>query len=259
MIPVFRIRDGWHNLGNNTSIFQHCIELLEDNNIVVIFPEGSHNLVRRVRPLSKGFTRIVFDFLESNPENELQMLSVGFNYRMATEFRDDVSMHIDNPFPVTFDDSIPRSQQVKVLKAKVHDALARLTTHIPESAYEETVNKLDEMQVDYLDHNAVNACIRNNFQNCPERKGRFLDPIRSVLQIILKIIMIIPYGFWKLYVQPKIVEKEFTATFRFAVAVVLVPFYLLILFLILAIYLSWSLALLVLAGILLFSIITIKL
>ena len=61
MLPVYRIRDGWSNITKNNSIFTNCADLLSKNEGVVIFPEGSHNLKRKVRPFSKGFTRIVFE------------------------------------------------------------------------------------------------------------------------------------------------------------------------------------------------------
>ena len=55
MLPVYRIRDGWSNLTHNNPIFEACSNLLHNKEAIVIFPEGSHNLNRTVRPLSKGF------------------------------------------------------------------------------------------------------------------------------------------------------------------------------------------------------------
>ncbi len=77
MLPVYRVRDGWNNITNNTTIFNTCTELLNKNQAIVMFPEGNHNLARRVRPLSKGFTRIVFDSIEKHPNLDLQIVPVG--------------------------------------------------------------------------------------------------------------------------------------------------------------------------------------
>ena len=60
MLPVYRIRDGWGNLNKNTAIFSKSALLLSEDEAVVVFPEGNHNLRRTVSPLSKGFTRVVF-------------------------------------------------------------------------------------------------------------------------------------------------------------------------------------------------------
>ncbi|NNL79307.1 MAG: glycerol acyltransferase, partial [Flavobacteriaceae bacterium] len=172
MIPVFRIRDGWQKIERNKSIFHHCIELLNENNIVVIFPEGSHNLVRRVRPLSKGFTRIVFDFLEEYPEQELQLIPIGFNFRNATEFVDEVTMYVDKPHPISHDPNSLRHDQVVNLKSEIHQALSQLTTQIPEENYDSTLNRLNELNVNFLDPKTVNQCISSQFDSCkPQKKS----------------------------------------------------------------------------------------
>ena len=39
MLPVYRIRDGWNNLSNNTAIFEACSENLKANQMIAIIPE----------------------------------------------------------------------------------------------------------------------------------------------------------------------------------------------------------------------------
>ncbi|MBT8257462.1 MAG: 1-acyl-sn-glycerol-3-phosphate acyltransferase [Bacteroidia bacterium] len=258
MIPVFRIRDGWQKIERNKSIFHHCIELLNENNIVVIFPEGSHNLVRRVRPLSKGFTRIVFDFLEEYPEQELQLIPVGFNFRNATEFVDEVTMYVDKPHPISHDPNSLRHDQVVNLKSEIHQALSQLTTQIPEENYDSTLNRLNELNVNFLDPKTVNQCISSQFDSCKPQKKSVLKPVRSLLKFLLKIAMIIPYAIWKTYVQPKIVEKEFMATFRFVVVITVVPVYLILLGLAIGFLIGWEAAAIAIGSIIILSILTVK-
>ena len=64
MIPVCRIRDGFNAISKNDAIFERCSDILNDKKAILIFPEGSHSLRRKVRPLSKGFTRIIFGSFE---------------------------------------------------------------------------------------------------------------------------------------------------------------------------------------------------
>ena len=97
MLPVYRIRDGWSNLSNNNSIFETCSAVLEQKGTVVIFPEGNHNLERRVRPLSKGFTRIVFDTISTKPQIDLYLLPVGMNYENAKDYVDSAALYIGPP------------------------------------------------------------------------------------------------------------------------------------------------------------------
>ena len=97
MLPVFRIRDGWSNLTNNNSIFECVSELLHAKELVVIFPEGSHNLARKVHPLSKGFTRVVFDTYEKYPDTQLDIVPIGLNFKNAKDFVDSASVYIGEP------------------------------------------------------------------------------------------------------------------------------------------------------------------
>jgi 1-acyl-sn-glycerol-3-phosphate acyltransferase len=97
MIPVYRVRDGWNKISKNNAIFKDCGELLGQNNALSLFPEGNHNIKRMVRPLSKGFTRIIHEALDQYPDLELNLVPVGFNYKHAEKFGDSVSLYFGNP------------------------------------------------------------------------------------------------------------------------------------------------------------------
>ena len=88
MMPVYRLRDGRQTLTKNEEIFQRCSQLLCKGEAVVIFPEANHHLDRRVRPLSKGYTRILFQALELCKDLEILILPVGVNYLRAAEHPD---------------------------------------------------------------------------------------------------------------------------------------------------------------------------
>lgn len=259
MIPVYRIRDGWSTLNQNSSIFVHCIDLLSKNNIVVIFPEGSHNLVRRVRPLSKGFTRIVFDFLEKHPDQALQLVPVGINFSLTTGFPDEASVLIGQPNEIKVEPRLNRSEKVGKLKGQIHKAMSELTVQVPEDNYESIIQKLEEDSVDFLRPAEVNRCIRNEFRDCPKRQNPGLNIIQKVSKLLLKIIYFLPYLTWKRFIQPKIVEKEFIATFRFAAIVVLGPLYLVLIFILLGIISGWLTAFWISAIILLTTSLLVKL
>ena len=228
MLPVYRIRDGWSNLTNNNPIFEKCTALLRDGHTVVIFPEGSHNLARRVRPLSKGFTRIVFDTLKTYPETDLQLVPVGLNFVNAKDFVDSTSLYFGKSLSAKDYVTEDRNQGVVRLKADVHHALTQLTANIPEAAYEDTLERLEQKGVDFLDPKAVNQCIATDLKDCKTKPKSAFDPLRALLKGLLILNILPPYLLWKFYVQPKIKELEFTSTFRFAVAITVVPLYLLI-------------------------------
>lgn len=63
MLPIYRIRDGIQQLANNKEIFEKCHKILNSGETLMIFLKEVMTK-RAIRPLSKGFTRIVFGALE---------------------------------------------------------------------------------------------------------------------------------------------------------------------------------------------------
>src|SRR5690606_5992673 len=97
MLPVYRVRDGWSTISKNNYIFKTCTEKLKQNQTVSLFPEGNHHINRTVRPLSKGFTRIIFETLNSYPNLDLQVVPIGLNYLEGTTYGDSVALHYGSP------------------------------------------------------------------------------------------------------------------------------------------------------------------
>ena len=258
MLPVYRMRDGIQTIVKNKTIFRTCSQLLKDNQTIVIFPEGNHNLKRTVRPLSKGFTRLVFDTLDENPDLDLQLVPVGFNYVLAQKFVDEVSVHIGKPISANDFVDFDKNEAVLRLKETVHQSISKLTAHIPSDAYDETLKKLEDLQVDFLDPESVNRCINNDFQDCKVLKGKKSSLIKKICKGVVIINLWLPYLVWKLLVLPKIDEIEFISTFRFTVAVTLVPFFLLVVTFMASFFIGWSFAFLYLLAVLLLALIVVK-
>ncbi len=137
MIPVYRLRDGRDKLAKNHEVFDTCAKLLERGEAITIFPEANHNLKRRVRPLSKGFTRLLLRALELSPELDIQIVPVGMNYKHALHFPDSVALRYGKPIAVQelFDKNDLLGSTNKI-KDTVEAQLKILTTHItPEENY----------------------------------------------------------------------------------------------------------------------------
>jgi len=226
LMPIYRIRDGWSNLNQNTQVFETCTQLLRNGKTVVIFPEGNHNLQRRVRPLSKGFTRLVLDTLEQYPDTDLKLLPVGFNYQKAVGFPDSVLLNFGQLIdakPLCAD----KKTAVTHLKQTVQEALQTLTVHLPEATYDERLQELDSKQVDYLDPEAINACVDSAVQECQLKT--VTPSFFAILKPLVYLLLLLPVLVWRLAIKPKIKEAEFISTFRFAVSAVLIPVWLLLL------------------------------
>jgi 1-acyl-sn-glycerol-3-phosphate acyltransferase len=259
MLPVYRIRDGWSNLNKNNSVFSKSSKLLSEQNAIVIFPEGSHNLNRTVRPLSKGFTRIIFETLESYPETKIQLIPVGLNFKHATKFSDTALINFGSPILVGIELLEDKNKSIIKLKDEVSQQLRELTTHIESEDYESTLQKLEDLNVDFTKPEEVNQCVISDFKNCKKAKPKENNPFKQLFKFLLIINLFIPYLIWKKIAQPKIKEIEFTSTFRFAIALTLVPIFIILIMLILGFVFQIKFAFMYLINVLALTLFSVKL
>ncbi len=256
MVPIYRIRDGRDSLHKNDAIFDTCAALLNRGEAIVMFPEANHNIKRRVRPLSKGFTRVLFRALEENPKLDIQLVPVGLNYKHAEIFPDAVALYYGRPISVlALYDKDDLQKSVGQIKKTVSQRLKELTTHIaPDHEYGAINAYLLQQGADFLNPRATNALV-NEWRKTgtgpiavkPEKaKRHFLYPLFHVLN--LPVILL-----WKLVIKPRVWEPEFTGTLRFATAMggFLLYFGLIIAVLTWGLGLFWALA--VVSGLFLFN------
>lgn len=233
MLPIYRIRDGRESLKKNQAVFDRCAELFQEKHALVIFPEANHNIKRRVRPLSKGFTRILFNTLEKTPELEIHIIPVGMNYRSNKGFPDKVALYYGQPISAKSMYKEKGNQNaVNILKDAVSDSLKTLTTHIEDDeSYHTAIQKLDALQVDYLNPTETNAAIQNgstsNYEKTHAPNPKVLQAIFKGIFIALNFPVII---LWRALIKPKVWEPEFMGTLRFGFALLVYPIYYLMLF-----------------------------
>lgn len=67
LIPAYRIRDGYENLGKNKASFDDADQVLLNNAALVIMPEGNQAEEKKIRPLAKGIFRIALSAQEKMP------------------------------------------------------------------------------------------------------------------------------------------------------------------------------------------------
>ncbi|WP_159024018.1 lysophospholipid acyltransferase family protein [Formosa sp. L2A11] len=259
MLPVYRVRDGWQNLSNNNAVFEICRELLNNKEALVIFPEGSHNLNRKVRPLSKGFTRIILDTLETYPDLDFQLLPVGVNYRDPKAFGDSMSLNIGKPIAAKHYKSLNKAEAVKALKEDVQEQIQMLTTHIQDD-YDHVISGLEQEEADFLNPEVINHYLKRGEKRYGfKKRGSILKPLKIIFNGLLKIVLLPVYALWRFILQPKIKEAEFTGTFKFAVGLTVAPLWILILFLIIGFNLGWLMALGSVLGLLALALLAVKL
>lgn len=215
LMPIYRIRDGASQLGKNQEIFENCYSIFKKGEALMIFPEGSHNRKRTIRPLSKGFTRIVFGTLNKYPEITITIIPVGLTYQNASYFPAKVAVHFGKPILVnTFYKKESVASSAVNLKNELSDGLKKLSVHIEDDTnYKTTLNTLNAAQVDFTNVQTVNKLVKDYILPTSKKpKKNWLKP----LYFILLINSILPVIIWKI-LSKKIDEIEFVDTFRFAV------------------------------------------
>jgi len=263
MMPIYRFRDGRDTLKNNPAIFKKCGDLLVQGETVMLFPEGNHGILRRVRwPMRKGFVRMIFCALEKEPDLDIRILPVGLNYLEAEGFPDSVSMFIGKDFAVQdyYDPNDLTESEIK-LKDEIYKRLKVLTTHIPdEETYDNVLVQLKNQKVDYLKPKAVNKTIQDIDPNVATTaiKGKTLW-FSGLIKIIFTLINFPVLLLWNKRVKSIGMDIEFRTTLRFMLSMILFPIYYLLLYLVFGYTLGQEVAITMFLAHILFNLIYVKL
>lgn len=242
LMPIYRIRDGRQQLSNNEEIFKKCFNILKRKETLIIFPQGGHSRNRSIKPLSKGFTRIVFGALEENPELDIAVIPVGITYQNSSSYPSKVCVQFGEPIDSR---SILKSNEkpkaINILKNEVSSQLKKLTVHIPDDEnYKTTLSKLNAANVDFTEVNKVNKMVIEN--NFPKPVKKSLNLLKPLFYIIL-FNSILPLFIWK-KMSKNIGEIEFIDTMKYAINVISFPIFYAIQALLIYFYLGWKIALL---------------
>ena len=226
MMPIYRLRDGRETLSQNQAVFERCAYLFSQGEHLLLFPEANHNLRRQVRPLSKGFTRIISQSYESSPNREITIVPVGMNYQNAAHFPDRVALCFGEPFPTRSywsDDN--RELDFSALRDRTHQAITLLTTHIPVNVdYDLWEQRLEANRTDFLDPVPVNASIAKG--ELPELKSfQARRRLRRIWDVFFRAVNAPVWLPWHFIVSKKVPEPEFASTFRFLYCLLAFPIF----------------------------------
>ncbi len=140
ILPVYRIRDGYESLKKNEMIFKKTLDIIRNKNGFVIFPEGNHAGIRRLRGLKKGFARIAFQAEEAGDFMlDMRVVPVGINYSDYEHFRSELLVVFGDAFPVSpYFEAFKENPAVAYnqLKKKLSEAIKPLIVHIESRYYE---------------------------------------------------------------------------------------------------------------------------
>ena len=186
MIPVYRVRDGFGTIKKNKKTFEQCFTYLQQNDCVLVFAEADHDLKRRVRPLSKGFTRIAFGAEQQSDWNlDLQIIPVGLNYGRHRKSRRPVHVEFGECIPIADFRQIflkDEREAAQKLKKATKAGLKKTTMHVPKlNNYPLHHLLLDELDADrntLLDPQKINQGV-SAIEN--QNDGELLDDAKKLL------------------------------------------------------------------------------
>jgi len=223
LMPIYRIRDGRKQLSNNEEIFNKCFNILAKEQTLIIFPQGGHSRDRNIKPLSKGFTRIVFGALEQNKNLKISVIPTGITYQNSSTYPSKVCVQFGEPINSrNIYENNEKAKAINILKEQVSHQLKKLTVHIPDDEkYKETLQKLNAANVDFTDVESVNKMIQKQvFPKPINKKQNYLKP----LFYLILANSIIPYLIWKKF-SKNIGEIEFVDTLKYGINVVTFPLF----------------------------------
>ncbi len=99
--PMYRMMEGYGEIKKNDKTFEQCRQLLADNKSLLLYPEAICILERKLRPLKKGLSRIVFQAEEANDfKKNVWIVPAGVNYTAADKFRSKVFVDFGKPMSI---------------------------------------------------------------------------------------------------------------------------------------------------------------
>jgi len=149
MIPIYRFRDGFGKMRKNAEVFAQFVDVLMNDEWLLVFPEGNHELRYTMRTFQKGIARIAFAAqVAQDWEGEIPIFPVGLQYESHSTFGSRLLIQFGPPIStVGFHDlhSQNPKEAERALTLKVFEAIKHLLILPPpdEEEYERAVRRLE--------------------------------------------------------------------------------------------------------------------
>lgn len=145
MMPIYRIRDGYGNLGKNERQMEEAGGVLLRRHLLCLMPEGTQWGLRRLRPLVKGMFRIAFPVQEQLPDTAIKIVPVGIDYTEYEHPGADIVVTYGQPLSVT--DYLPLYETdpqkgMMALREDLSQAIIKLIQHIPGDEHYDEIYQL---------------------------------------------------------------------------------------------------------------------
>ncbi|HRI19334.1 MAG TPA: 1-acyl-sn-glycerol-3-phosphate acyltransferase [Panacibacter sp.] len=125
MMPIYRIRDGKEKLSLNQQTFDHSVDVLKANGIVLIFVEGLCDYQTTLLPLKKGAPRILLSCWQQGID--AKVLPVWLRYNSFFSFGKKIEINFGNIFgKEAVNSNSPDGEAITKINAATSQELLRL-------------------------------------------------------------------------------------------------------------------------------------
>jgi glycerol-3-phosphate O-acyltransferase / dihydroxyacetone phosphate acyltransferase len=147
MVPIHRAQDNPEMLTKNKEVFKACYQKLKDNGVIMIFPEGTSEMERRLRKIKTGAARIALGAeKEYNYSLNMKIVPVGLNYTKSSRFRSEVFVNFG--VPINVQDYIESYKKDEIttsnnLTNRIEGDIKKLIVAIDKHEYDELIERLE--------------------------------------------------------------------------------------------------------------------
>lgn len=174
MVPIHRAEDNPKMVNKNTEVFKDCYKKLKDEGVIMIFPEGTSEMERRLRKIKTGAARIALGAeKEYNYQLNLKIVPVGLNYTKSSRFRSEATVNIGEPINIS--DYFEAYKKDEITTAK------KLTTEI-ENRIRTLMVAIDKEENDELVER-IESIYKNTLKAKNEEENEVINDIKSSQKI----------------------------------------------------------------------------
>lgn len=149
MVPVYRAQDDPKMVNKNTEVFKSCYKKLKDKGVIMIFPEGTSEMERRLRKIKTGTARIALGAEKEYDYNlNLKIVPVGLNYTKSSRFRSEAFINFGKPINVNnYFDAYKKDEiaTAKELTEKIETDIRDLMIAVDKEENDELVERIESI------------------------------------------------------------------------------------------------------------------
>ena len=237
-LPVYRIRDGYDSIKKNDQIFDTTKEIMIKGGVVAIFPEGSHSMTHRLRPLKKGIARMAFMAEAVTDFNlNIQIVPFGINYDSYLKSSSRTLVNVGKPISMADYKQSFLEDENKAFRLMLTDLslkMKSLIVHIDSANYNSVYQEYQKQRIykksllkQLKSDQELVRCIElgEEFADTADKIPTLIQLIKNTFYMLRLGLGYIPKSIVQLIVKKTVKDKNFIAAVSFTYSIFIYPFF----------------------------------